>query len=75
VQEENEDGAKRALPAGTRFEIRAALPWDYGRVHGMAWYTSPAMQVEEDWVELIERAPHYELLTDRGYFLVARQTA
>lgn len=40
--------ARRTLPPGTRFEIRAAPPTDFGRLREIAWYRSPSMD-EPDW--------------------------
>jgi len=35
---------KKILPRGTPFEIRAAIPGNYGRYNAIAWYYCPGME-------------------------------
>lgn len=66
--------ARKGLASGRRFEIRAMIPRDYGRVHGMAWYSSQEMMSDPGWVDTFYRAPNYLFMPHSGYLLVARQT-
>lgn len=63
--------AEQTLPPSTRYEIRQALPWNYGRSKARAWYSTPTMELEPLWIEPgEEREPAY--MPEGGYFLVGR---
>jgi hypothetical protein len=61
--------ARAKLPKGRRFDIRAKLPGDYGRRHGMAWYTNDFMQTDPKWEISDICQPVY--LPGQGYCHVA----
>jgi len=62
--------AHEVLPFGERFEIRAAVPRYYGRIHDVGWVSNTAMQIASDWEE--GWLPLGELDLDQGYFLRGR---
>ena len=65
--------ARAALPQGQRFDIRARIPRDYGRSHGIAWYTNATMQSDPEWMPADIRPGVY--LPSEGYYHIASLVA
>lgn len=40
------------LPAGAHYELRRMYPMNYGRTHGMIWYSDPSFAERETWGEV-----------------------
>lgn len=60
--------ARAALPAATRYEIRRASPWNFGRSFRLQWVHEEDMALVDDWID-----PLKELWNDvGGYYLVSR---
>lgn len=63
------EDARATLDLGTRFELRQVSN-NFGRTHGMAWYSNAAMQREEPWGR-VPKVPEQRI----GYLLVGQFTA
>lgn len=66
--------ARTALEPGTRFEIRAAYPTNYGTEQGFAWYASSAMQKDPGWTPS-RITVGGAWVPEAGYYLLARDVA
>ena len=58
--------ARKILPRGVFYEIRAKIPSDYGRSTGFAWYYNRFLPQKK----MFYRKPHLEVMG--GYLLIAR---
>lgn len=54
------------LPSGTVYEIRSAIPTDFGRSVGVAWYHVPKMQQ----MELVAMKGYPGVLNELGGFVL-----
>lgn len=67
--------ARKALQPGRRFEIRVKTSFDFGYLHGMAWYSGRAMQIDPDWTPVIHPSVDAPYLEGAGHYLISREIA
>jgi FtsP/CotA-like multicopper oxidase with cupredoxin domain len=68
--------ARLHLELGTRFEVRAALPTDFGRSQSFAWYANSDMQKQWPWARhRVKVGDTDAYVQDGGYYLLLRDIA
>lgn len=76
LQEFLVEKARIVLPKGTRFELRRAIPLDFGRTEALAWYSQhTSMFADRDWHEGVNPFGEEPYDPKAGFYLSARVIA